>query len=170
MRLLLINPVLPDSFSRSHLLPFGYLALDAWLTNHGHTVDLLFPEQRLWREPQILDYIAESKPDIIGMGGLYDWLQVAAHLSKLIRGRFPHIRQIFGGVMASPNPELCFRIAPIDYVCRGEGEIALQKLLDSLEAGQSGRGIPGICRLESGVLMDGGWGDSPGLAYAREQY
>jgi len=61
MKLLLINPILPELFSRAHLLPYGYLALDAWLTKHGHEVDILFPEYHLWREPQILDYIVPDR-------------------------------------------------------------------------------------------------------------
>ena len=72
MKLLLINPILPELFSRAHNLPLGYLSLDAWLTKHGHEVDLLFPEQHLWREPQILDYIDKNRPDMIGMGGFFD--------------------------------------------------------------------------------------------------
>ncbi len=159
MKLLLINPILPELFSRAHTLPLGYLSLDAWLTKHGHEVDLLFPEQHLWRGPQILDYIDKNRPDMIGMGGCFDWLNVGAHLSYLIRQRFPDTKQIFGGIMASPNPKLCFQIAPIDYVCCGEGEIALQKLLDALDKGESTENIQGICYVKDGKFFDRGRGE-----------
>jgi radical SAM superfamily enzyme YgiQ (UPF0313 family) len=159
MKLLLLNPLLPKHFSRGNPLPMGFLALDAWLTRHGHQVEIVLPQYKLWTEQRILERIEAAQPDMVGMGGFFDWLDDAARISAMLRERMPGVLQVFGGNMASPNPELCFQLAPIDFVCRGEGEIAMQKLLDALDGGGSTRDIPGICYMDGGEFVDMGMGE-----------
>ena len=47
-----------------------------------------------------------------------------------------------------------WRRGVVDYVIAGEGEIALVRLLDELEAGRTPEGIPGIWSITAGQVQE----------------
>lgn len=70
----------------------------------------------------------------------YGWaLEAAAELKRL--GGFP---VVFGGVHVTVSPEAALERPEIDYVCVGEGELALPALCDAIEKGRGPEGIPNI--------------------------
>ena len=54
-------------------------------------------------------------------------------IAKLIKGKKPNLKIIFGGSHPSEFPELVIKDKNVDMVVKGEGELTFTELLDKLE-------------------------------------
>lgn len=99
--------------------------------------------------------VAETKPDLVGIGVLTFCLLDALKTARLVKRVYPPAKICFGGVHAGLYPEETLRLPEVDFVVHGEGERAFARLVQALEAGASThdlKGIPGL-----GWRVDGEW-------------
>ena len=117
----------------------GVTALVAYCEERGHQSDLLIENA----EYDLKRSIRRIDPDVVAFSvttGLHLW---ALGVASRIKGWFPGMMTVFGGMHATFYPEMVEGSA-VDVVCRGDGEDALVELLDALEAGTDYTGIPSL--------------------------
>jgi len=88
----------------------------------------------------------------------------AFHLPVLrkLKARVPHVTTVMGGIHALHSAEDMFREVPVDYVCVGEGDVAIVDLVQALEMGRPATTIPGLAyRGEDGEIRSNGSGRAP---------
>lgn len=160
MRVCLLNSVPLEKFDRSHVFPYGFSSLNSWLELRcGFAVDMIFPELERLDDAALFQRLRAARYDVVGIGGFWDWLPNALRLSELVKEALPEAVLVMGGVMVSATPELVLRKSRADYVIRGEGEIAFEKLLRALAEGRVPEGIPGVAWLDGDRLVDNGMGE-----------
>jgi len=136
-------------FVQKQLFPyFGIMALSGILKQHGHESDILINAS----EPDLLAALESIQPDIIGFSVIsteHRWFKKSV---LKIKSRFSHIPIIVGGIHVIFYPMDVLKLAGVDYICWGEGEIALPMLLDRLEKGEKNpEGIKGIGYFNGGT-------------------
>ena len=77
--------------------------------------------------------IGGFKPDIIGFSVLSSGFYFAVNLSREVKKNYPVIPIIFGGLHPSLCPEETISEPSIDMICVGEGEYAMEELLERLD-------------------------------------
>jgi len=135
------------------MAPMGLLSLAAWVDKKGHQSAIhdcyAFPgENHL-----IYEYIENERPEYLGIStttsSFPDGLRIAQEAKQIA----PHIKVVFGGVHISALREKILEdYSIIDYAVVGEGELALQELMDGKEAEDIG-GL--IYREEDKVIFKG---------------
>lgn len=126
----------------------GISQLSAIVKRQGHKVNVAFSAQ-LFNDrfnlqfPSIAKYfddtdeaintIKKTNPDVIAFGALTSTYQWGLEITKVAKELNPNVKVIFGGVHTSAVPELVLKNPQIDYVVIGEGDIALPRILDSIE-------------------------------------
>ena len=139
MRVLFIEVDSEQSWAVAGIGP-SFIA--AYLRQHGHQVEFL-------RVPTDHDFdsierkVRKASPDLIGMSlTTRQWLPGRA-LACRLRDRVD-VPIIAGGLHPSFSPEDVLDCPGLDYVCLGEGEVAMLELLRALESGKPVAGIPNI--------------------------
>jgi len=159
MKIILISP-------HGSLIAHGLRQIGACLQKAGHSICMIFlplPEEiellpgaeiKNHYHPGLMDDIAEicRGADIIGMSCSTYHFRRLAMLSDYLRHKI-NARIVWGGIHATVSFEECLQHA--DWVCRGEGEIAMQELAEDIEEGGNGHDIANICYRseESGKIM-----------------
>ncbi len=111
--------------------PLGIEYLAGYLALHGHCS---FISSAI--ETRLLARIEEVAPDVLAFSALTpNFAQLLAVCCKAKR-KHAHIISVFGGPHATFFPDIVQHLE-IDYIIRGEGEIAFVELLDALEKGRS---------------------------------
>lgn len=80
----------------------------------------------------IVKRIISSKPDIVAFSVVTDDYQWCLKICKKLKKEAPHIKTIFGGIHVTSVPDIVFENKCIDFLCIGEGEIALTELINAL--------------------------------------
>ncbi|MCX7046342.1 MAG: radical SAM protein [Candidatus Sumerlaeota bacterium] len=172
------------------LLPLGLASVAGILRKNGHNVVILNGEKILGPQilnprattsaaffhasSQYLEYqdpvhpiwivlrdaILKESPDIIGLSVWSAAFPAAVNICRAVKARHPRVITVAGGVHPTLDPESVGKLPEIDFVIRGEGEIAACKLWMTLEAGKDvfreGAKIPGVWTKIDGCLHDGG--------------
>jgi anaerobic magnesium-protoporphyrin IX monomethyl ester cyclase len=137
------------------------------LRNHGHEVimfvDPLFSTG--WvdysvetdQDGAIVEDILAKRPDAILSYIHTSNFQRVGAVFKAVKDRAPHIWTCVGGPHATYSHETTVQKPGFDYVCRGEGEIALLELIDLVE-GKRDTLPEGIYRRRDGVMEGKGLG------------
>jgi len=103
---------------------------------------------------EIAERIAELKPDVVGFTTTFQQNTASLAIAKQIKGHLhPQTVTVFGGANCDgPQGAAWHRnFRFIDYVVRGEGEIAFPALLTELSGDRNFSKIPGLCwRSEDG--------------------
>jgi len=129
MKILLIVPNI-ESYDPMPCLSVAHLKgyINSKNKYEAKIVDLAF-NRKNWKE-HLTKKITLEKPDIIGFSVLsFNYpgaLQIARHIKKHFK-----IKIIFGGVHVILDPEEVIENDEVDIICTGEGEEALQELLDN---------------------------------------
>jgi anaerobic magnesium-protoporphyrin IX monomethyl ester cyclase len=85
--------------------------------------------------------VDEFQPDLLAVSVVENtWFMADAMLSGLDQ----RIPTIVGGVFASHAPHVVINHPKVDYLCRGDGELALLSLCTALSEGKDATHIPGI--------------------------
>ncbi|MBU4444074.1 tetratricopeptide repeat protein [bacterium] len=158
MKIMLIQ-VEPADDIQDFNFPMGYAALDSVLTKHGHEVELMFTVAYHLSDQDIIKKVKESKAQIIGLGGMFPYLQRAEMLVKLIREARPDVKIVLGGWMVTYVPQLVLQKTSADFLIRGEGEIAFLKLVNCLENNSDYSEIKGLVCKEGNNIVDNGLGE-----------
>lgn len=107
-----------------------------------------------------VDFLLSNEPDIIAFSVVTSYWKRASRLARLIKEKRPDIFTIAGG----PHPTLflsedMFENSGFDYICRGDGEVALPQFVESLEKHIYNPKIKGIYYLEDGRIEGEGMGN-----------
>lgn len=122
--------------------------LSSFLKKQGHQVDVVFDPRIFDSEAihfkkiskifdikkELVNQILDKKPDLIGFSVFTLNYQRALCLAKLIKKKNKKIPIIFGGIHPTSVPKVVIKEKCVDMVCVGEGEYALDELLNNLSA------------------------------------
>ena len=132
--------------------PLASMSLSAYLKRHNrHQVVVLDCVVEGLDFSQIGPRVAALQPDVVGITCTASHALYNVKLSiQAIRSVLPEVFIVLGGPHVNAFPELAVRLDGIDAAITGDGEQALQILLDTLE--EDGRddltGVPGILLLQ----------------------
>lgn len=143
-------------------LGIGYLM--STLKAHGHTVDLLFepglddngflnigPLKRLNHEPALLERARQFRPDLVAIGSTTNQWSHAARWAEQLKAALD-VPVLVGGHHAQALPELVISHPAVDFVCTGEGEIALLHLVNRMSRGEDVRDLPTLWAKQDGTI------------------
>jgi anaerobic magnesium-protoporphyrin IX monomethyl ester cyclase len=115
--------------------PLQLAALSAYVKKNGHQSRLLsllifkVLEEKHFEE--LKECIDEFKPDYAAFSAYemaFPWIK---KLTSYIKQNWPDIKTVVGGYYATLAPEDVISYKDIDVICRGEGEMPLEELMDS---------------------------------------
>jgi radical SAM superfamily enzyme YgiQ (UPF0313 family) len=89
--------------------------------------------------------VREREPDLVGLSVMTFQRRTALKVIALVRALRPGVRVVVGGYDPSLAPEAYEAPeAGVDFIVRGEGELALRELLRALEAGSGLESVRGL--------------------------
>lgn len=132
--------------------------LSTVLKQQGHTVMLEF-DRALFNDKQyfsvnflakmfsdkkrVIRNIIQKQPDVLALSCFTDNYQWNASIAREVKKALD-IPVIIGGYHPTSAPDTCLEEGPFDFVCVGEGEVALVQLLKILEKKKEEKqGVPG---------------------------
>ncbi|MBU4455775.1 B12-binding domain-containing radical SAM protein, partial [Patescibacteria group bacterium] len=154
-----IEPSFPETRADDNIFPFGYACLGAILQHAGHKVKYVFPEANSLSMQDVVDHIAKTDVNLIGIGGLFPYLPTIIKFVGAIKAVRPDIPVVLGGPMVTYTPELVLKKTGCDFCIAGEGEIALLKFVNCLESGDDYSNIPGLVFQRDGQIINNGLGE-----------
>jgi anaerobic magnesium-protoporphyrin IX monomethyl ester cyclase len=99
----------------------------------------------------VLDLIKQKGADMVGLGFMSSLLPMAREATRRIKAAFPDIPMTWGGIHPTSVPEEC--IDEVDYLCVGEGEMAVIDLCNALATGGDTTTIPNIWANANGKVF-----------------
>lgn len=105
----------------------------------------------------IMERLRGSMPRLVGITCYTpEYMEVMA-LAGTIKGEFPDVRIVVGGVHPTLRPmDFLYSGSPVDFAVRGEGEITLLDLTESLASGAQPLDLPGLVTItEDGRPVSG---------------
>ena len=134
------------SYIRGVNPPLGLLNLAAYLEKAKVDVDIIDFQTSSWSWEGIERKVQSLKCDFFGITATTPIVNNAYRICDIIKYLHPSSKIILGGVHATALPEEALGKPAIDYVVRGEGEVALLSLIQ----GAPLDGIAGISYRENG--------------------
>lgn len=120
-------------FKKSHSMPpLGLLYIATHLQRLGFPVEVIDFSVESFTRTQITERLLSAKPDIIGLSTYMESWSSQKALTALIRKVLPDTLIVAGGAFATFCHEDMLKNSNIDVVIRGEGEIAMSLLADTL--------------------------------------
>lgn len=162
--LLIFAPVHPkiDSLGMKCMPPLAVYYLASILESNGHIVTTLdphyFKERKFFDSPErslsVINEVLKEKYDVVGISSNTGNWGISLQIAQLIKEVEPKIPIIAGGVHPSYFHEYIVRTTVVDYVVRGEGEVTLVRLLDSLNDDKKLSELQGITyKSENGEVI-----------------
>jgi len=143
MNVLLISPKVKipglESLCRGYTIGGGILYIAAAVREAGHRVTV-----ELGNENNIMHLIEKHSPEVVGVTCLTATYPTARNVINLIKEYRPGILTVIGGHFATFMTREIFLECGVDYVLRGEGEIAFPLLLEQIESENKYSIIEGI--------------------------
>ena len=98
---------------------------------------------------QLLRYIREQKPALVGFTSMTVQINDAGAIAKEIKKQFPEVSICIGGIHPTVMPkETLEEFDGFDFVVCGEGEYVMTKVLDALKNGSNIEEIKGVITRE----------------------
>ncbi len=97
--------------------------------------------------------VKEYQPDIVGLSAVSLTYPFGIEFLRKLRRAHPEIPTIVGGIHATISPNEVLREDCVDFVCRGEGEYALNDLCDSLKGNEDTTGIRNLWTKKNGQIF-----------------
>jgi len=151
MNILFIYP----NFNSPYGINYGLASISAVLKKNGHRCKLIHFVKNVEIEPalSVIDKaIDEFNPGLIGFSVLthqYNW---SFQMGQAIKRRYK-IPLVIGGIHCTMDPEDVSNDRVWDYICVGEGELALLELVRRLEQGLCTNSVPNMFVWENGKLL-----------------
>ena len=155
LNVLLINAPIRE-WSYPNIMPLGHGYIGAVALMDGHRLSVLDlnaerlePVQdggenfEIWIEKKVRERLAETQPDVIGLGGIITQYGRIRRIARVCREVFPNAKIVLGGGIGSSMPEFMLQRMPIDVVVLEEGEVTISEVLARIERGIDLRGIQG---------------------------
>jgi len=158
-RIVLLNPARHFIANRSglgYLTPLGLVFLGGPLMDAGHEVRLIDHDMNGWPMKKLLAKLGEFQPDyvLLGHSGSTASHNVVVKTVQAIRGAFPPIRIVYGGVYPSYAYQSILQEVPeIDVIVRGEGEHVICNLIEAWEIGPNLENVAGIAWRRSAEII-----------------
>lgn len=132
--------------------PYGIYLLATILRGMGHEVVIadLVAQGSISLAPFEKD-IAESS--LIGISATSLSWPCALDCIQSIRHKFPESRMVLGGIHGTMFDEYILTTSAVNYIIRGEGEIALPLLVDALEGKRELCDVPSLSLKNSGSVI-----------------
>lgn len=133
-------------------ISIGYLA--AFLQAQGESVTIHDEEIQPLQDDH-LDYLVaqEESPLVFGISCVTAGFIRTLELTRIIKRRYPHAKIVVGGIHPTVHPEEVLEQMLIDAVVRGEGELALLKLLEVFRSGQGWEEAAGVSYRQDGQII-----------------
>jgi len=138
------------------LEPLGLLYLAAMLERHHYKVKVLDAYALGMGVKDILNYIKEVKPKVVGLGCLTSDASITVGLCQQIKEKFPDIFLVLGNLHASIFADYFIKNAKVDLVVHGEGEYSLVKVMDILKNGGSFSSVKGVTYRDGDKIINTG--------------
>ena len=90
--------------------------------------------------------VKEAQPFLVGIASLFTpYADMAVRTAEIVKKYLPGCWVVLGGHHPTELPCRSLASRAVDFIIRGEGEIALPMLAEALKKGKEPRGIPGVC-------------------------
>ena len=154
LKILLINPPIRE-WSYPNIIPIGQAYIASVAIMDGHEVDILdLNQERLgpidnmvsfnhWVDQRIVEKLQETKPDVIGVGGIISQYSRIQTILNLCRRCSPQSIRILGGGIASCLPAFMAKMLPADIIATEECELTFSEILHKIENKQDMEGVQG---------------------------
>lgn len=167
-RVTLGRPLINSDVNSPFFVPLGLLCIASPLTAHGHptvVVDLEYEHRISAFEPGDADWLDRTcarflaaDPDILGLTCLADTLPACLLIGREVKRLRPDVTVVLGGPGTfGVFPDALPRYADcVDFVCRGEGELAITALADAIADGADPTGVRGFWSCKNGQAVSSG--------------
>ncbi|MFE5193530.1 B12-binding domain-containing radical SAM protein [Streptomyces sp. NPDC057651] len=162
------RPLINSDVNSPFFVPLGLLCIASPLMAHGHptvVVDLEYEHRISAFEPGDADWLDQTcarflaaDPDILGLTCLADTLPACLLIGREVKRLRPDVTVVLGGPGTfGVFPDALPRYADcVDFVCRGEGELAITALADAIADGADPTGVRGFWSCKNGQAVSSG--------------
>ena len=134
--------------------PLGMLYCASVLIKGGVEVSVLDPGAKGYTSQQILTWVRNEDPDILGFSVLVTSFSEALNLARQAKEENPSLIVVFGNYHATFNAERILKKYPfVDVIVRGEGEHSVLELARSIQKKEKLKNVPGLTFRNSGCLQ-----------------
>ncbi len=159
MNILLVCPK-PELSTRSVYVPLGILSIATYLKENGHTVKFIDRSIYKYDVDQVIN---DFQPDIVGIS-LMSTKSIPDAISISRTAKELDIPVVWGGTLISSVPGLVLKSGLVDYVVKGEGEITLLALIETIANNTPLREVDGLAFIENGEVVINKYRDFADLA------
>ncbi|MEW6009211.1 MAG: radical SAM protein [Candidatus Omnitrophota bacterium] len=145
MNIILIRPPFPKENMALSAQPLGIAYLASFLREKINNLNIKLLDAHIedLSQTDILRYISDFKPDLVGISYLTVQADFSFSLSAQIKKLFPKVIIIHGGVHVTCSLDETMDYA--DYSVVGEGEVTLFQLIKAIREEENCEAINGIC-------------------------
>lgn len=167
-RVTLGRPLINSDVNSPFFVPLGLLCIASPLVAHGHptvVVDLEYehrigafePGDADWLDQTCARFLADD-PEILGLTCLADTLPACLLIGREVKRLRPDVTVVLGGPGTfGVFPDALPRFGDcVDFVCRGEGELAITALADAIADGADPAGVRGFWSCKNGQAVSSG--------------
>ncbi len=113
-------------------LPFGYLVSNTDPAKYELRIFDCTLRNIDADDPQLRNELVNFSPEVVCLSSYSPMFPEAFKIIQMVKSINPKVISLYGGVHASSYPDKVFLHEEIDYIIRGEGEIAFSMFLDEL--------------------------------------
>lgn len=146
MKVLLVQPFKDFGLSGESYPPIGLGYLATAIRKDGHNPVILDCLKDDYDYPKFIAKVKELSPQVIGINLFSISVIFVKQMIDLIKDQMPNVIVVLGGPHVSSLPEKVLTyFKKADFAIRGEGEVPLRKLLQTLKLGQTDfSSVPGL--------------------------
>jgi anaerobic magnesium-protoporphyrin IX monomethyl ester cyclase len=126
--------------------PLGLVYIAGELRKHGYSVEIYDSMSLQHSLEEVREYLRGKEYDMLGVSSITASIVAATEVLKISREEKPSVLTVLGNVHPSFQYDELFSLYPnlIDFIVRGEGEISMPSLLNSLNGGNDLAEVSGI--------------------------
>ena len=95
-------------------------------------------------DQELANHIKDFRPDVVGISITEDTSRTGLHFADVSKRAAPKVPVIMGGVFCMTRPDIVIANRSVDMLCVGEGENAVQSLMERLDKKQDISDIPNL--------------------------
>ena len=158
MRILLIKPSHREIYGQFKNIapeypPLGLAYVAAVLEGNGHEVRIIDIPVEMIDESKFEEILRTFSPQLIGITSVTSTITYSLALCGIIKHSLPNVTVVLGGPHPSTMPNEVLSNPNVDFVVRGEGEMTMLDLVNTLENNGILRRVLGISWRNSGVIV-----------------
>lgn len=127
-----IRPIPTDFYPMASMLIVGALRSAGWENTHLYNIDLKRPSFK-----EVIEHFVRERPAVIGISAVvstaYDYVK---KLTLELNSVLPNTLIVLGGNLGA-SAEIVLRRTGVDFVCTGEGEIAIVEFMKQFETAKN---------------------------------